>query len=505
MFEYFNLVTMPLMDKVIYFLMLACIFFSFKIKEKRDIFVNAIATLGMIGTFFGICFGLQNFDSENLVKSIPVLLQGMKTAFYTSLIGTSITIFYKIFFNLFERKDPTLEKYNQYNKTFIDHNKIMIKQNHDLFQLLQNQLSINEKIEQYNANFFQLFFDYKIANEQFILSFNDYKQKNGKFISSFEEYKVKNIMALENLSSDFKQFKNSMAKENNEAFVSALNACIKNLNEEMMLQLGENFNKFNEGMIRVVKWQENYIETIQKTEETQNNIFKNINEVCENLDKTANNITTFSNRAESILEVSKALENTLDETNKIQEGFKNNIDYMKEQLINLNNILDSLSKFGLSLNSISTDIENNTTNILHSSNSLNETIENFDNMSKNIVSKFNVILEKQEENSDNIFKNLGNTLNKTMNKINELSSMVEKEAKEISINSALQIESLHKQVNKLVLEHVNLMRTELESALKTSLINLGDELATLSEKFANDYEPLTKELAKIVEIAKKVK
>lgn len=48
---------------------------------------SLISTLGVLGTFLGITVGLIAFDSSNLNKSIPSLLDGLKTAFLTSLAG----------------------------------------------------------------------------------------------------------------------------------------------------------------------------------------------------------------------------------------------------------------------------------------------------------------------------------------------------------------------------------------------------------------------------------
>lgn len=46
-----------------------------------------VSTLGVLGTFGGITWGLLSFDTTNLNESIPVLLDGLKTAFFTSLAG----------------------------------------------------------------------------------------------------------------------------------------------------------------------------------------------------------------------------------------------------------------------------------------------------------------------------------------------------------------------------------------------------------------------------------
>lgn len=61
-----------------------------KIMEKRrwiDQLPSLISTLGVLGTFIGITIGLWFFDTDDLDNSIPKLLSGLKTAFFTSLAG----------------------------------------------------------------------------------------------------------------------------------------------------------------------------------------------------------------------------------------------------------------------------------------------------------------------------------------------------------------------------------------------------------------------------------
>ena len=48
---------------------------------------SLVSTLGVLGTFFGITVGLCNFDTSDLDNSIPLLLSGLKTAFFTSIAG----------------------------------------------------------------------------------------------------------------------------------------------------------------------------------------------------------------------------------------------------------------------------------------------------------------------------------------------------------------------------------------------------------------------------------
>ena len=52
-----------------------------------EYFPTFVSTLGVLGTFYGITVGLLAFDTGDLDKSIPGLLDGLKTAFFTSLAG----------------------------------------------------------------------------------------------------------------------------------------------------------------------------------------------------------------------------------------------------------------------------------------------------------------------------------------------------------------------------------------------------------------------------------
>ena len=54
---------------------------------------SLISTLGVLGTFIGITVGLCNFDTSDLDNSIPLLLSGLKTAFFTSIAGMVSSMF----------------------------------------------------------------------------------------------------------------------------------------------------------------------------------------------------------------------------------------------------------------------------------------------------------------------------------------------------------------------------------------------------------------------------
>jgi len=74
-------------------------------KRVVDYFPSSLSTLGILGTFIGIYLGLKEFDPRNIQASIPVLLDGLKTAFSTSLWGMGLSLGFSFLINLLTDRD----------------------------------------------------------------------------------------------------------------------------------------------------------------------------------------------------------------------------------------------------------------------------------------------------------------------------------------------------------------------------------------------------------------
>lgn len=57
----------------------------------RD-YKSIIISTGLLGTFLGILIGLWAFDTMQIKESVPELLNGLKTAFITSVVGMGLAI-----------------------------------------------------------------------------------------------------------------------------------------------------------------------------------------------------------------------------------------------------------------------------------------------------------------------------------------------------------------------------------------------------------------------------
>ena len=91
-------ITTELMTEIFIWVLLVTFAVACQLKRKnlRRNFTQyaptLLTSLGILGTFFGIVAGLLGFDTNDIDSSIGTLLEGMKTAFITSLFGILLSI-----------------------------------------------------------------------------------------------------------------------------------------------------------------------------------------------------------------------------------------------------------------------------------------------------------------------------------------------------------------------------------------------------------------------------
>ena len=70
-------------------------------RKVLELIPSIFVSLGILGTFYGITVGISDIntqaDVETMQVGINTLLEGMKTAFYTSLVGISISLIFQLF------------------------------------------------------------------------------------------------------------------------------------------------------------------------------------------------------------------------------------------------------------------------------------------------------------------------------------------------------------------------------------------------------------------------
>lgn len=110
---------------------------------------SIISTLGVLGTFAGITRGLLSFDTDHLDTSIPILLSGLKTAFFTSLLGMfGSMILNRIVSHKFDNENKISDS-EKAAKLMID----ALNNNHSALTTLlnNNNESLKKVIEEHNV------------------------------------------------------------------------------------------------------------------------------------------------------------------------------------------------------------------------------------------------------------------------------------------------------------------------------------------------------------------
>ncbi|WP_308363742.1 MULTISPECIES: MotA/TolQ/ExbB proton channel family protein [unclassified Microbulbifer] len=69
-----------------------------------------LTSLGILGTFVGIIIGLYEFSLEDIDRSIAELMEGLKTAFITSVVGLALSLLLRVFSRMLRLpSDPVQE------------------------------------------------------------------------------------------------------------------------------------------------------------------------------------------------------------------------------------------------------------------------------------------------------------------------------------------------------------------------------------------------------------
>jgi len=243
----------------------------FRKNGRSPAYVNYTATLltslGILGTFIGIVVGLLGFNVTEIDGSIEALLQGLQTAFITSLVGMSASIIYKVtgaisvFVKLenVELQDVGAEDvYRAIN----EQGKLMLESS-----LIQQQLLKDLKRAIVGGEDDTLVSQVKLLRGDM----ND----NHKTTKSMDEHLAIVKASCTEQQQYFQVFSDKLwlklqdvadtiAKSATEEVIKALKDVITDFNNNLTEQFGENFKALDESVKKLVVWQGNYSQQIEQ-------------------------------------------------------------------------------------------------------------------------------------------------------------------------------------------------------------------------------------------------
>ncbi|QIK38940.1 hypothetical protein GWK36_14140 [Caldichromatium japonicum] len=184
---------------------------------------SLLTTLGILGTFLGIAIGLLDFDPSRIESSIPLLLEGLKLAFSTSIVGIVLAIVLRLTQILGDAQArPTLAQ---------DTPAFDLK---DPVALLKLQIQLTDA--QLTAS--------RALNDQLA-------QLEGRLLDTLETQHEVQLAA-------FNDFAAKISELGSRQLIAALESVIRTFNDRLSAQFGENFRHLDVAIGRLLEWQERY-------------------------------------------------------------------------------------------------------------------------------------------------------------------------------------------------------------------------------------------------------
>jgi len=428
----------------VFVLVMGVVYFGVTSQRRRsNLIPTVITTIGILGTFVGITYGLLRFDVTNIQTSIPKLLEGLKIAFLTSIAGLVIAVFIRLYNFYMAGKEQTstegatidtlAELLEQQNKTIENQNEPLIKSLKSIEHSLVGE-----------------------GDSTLITQLQKTRTTLGDKLDLHKEL-------IENKSSEIikelREFAKKVAEDNSQALISALEGVIRDFNAKINEQFGENFKHLNESVGRLLEWQEQYrihmnelVDRFRKAGESFNNIDKNLREITGQLN--------------TVLE----LVDELDSFMKLADN----------HLKSMNDSIEAHAEMAEKAKSVFPEIESRI---------------------KALTEGFGRSVEEAIESNQSAVNKLQDALKEQSTFLTEYSDQMGQTAQKVVSELDTQIVELIKKNNNHINNQFSQFSQNMDRELNKSISSLGSQLLSLSNKFVKDYTPLTDRLRRLMEIA----
>lgn len=231
----------------------------FRRRNKFEEFVqyvpSLLTSLGIFGTFVGIVYGLYDFDAYKIDESIPVLLEGLKTAFYTSIVGMFFAIAFKLIMTFMPRSAEAIKQEFENDPAAYD---TFIALEQTKCAALQISSAVDE-IKETGASREKKLDDIAAMLSSEEEGIAEILRKILKYMQQTEEEKLDKFNEFKTeLRGDLEKFSDQMSKSATSQIIDALRQVILDFNANLTEQFGENFKQLNEAVGELVVWQDKY-------------------------------------------------------------------------------------------------------------------------------------------------------------------------------------------------------------------------------------------------------
>lgn len=244
--------------------LLTLIFHFYRYNHRTvDVAPNILTSIGIFGTFLGVALGLWHFDADDIQSSVPQLMDGLRTAFWSSIAGLL--------------------------------GALTIKLRHAL-----SHSRVQEKAEKATIN------DLDASLQQLVNAFAANKKE--PLIAVLNKNNEQTKAGMQAIVDKLDTYQERMAKANAKALVDAIEMVMKDFNTKINEQYGDNFKRLNESVISMLEWQKSYKQHLLELIDEQERTSKSMQEASKAFEYMVKHADAFNGISESLQELLTGLE-----------------------------------------------------------------------------------------------------------------------------------------------------------------------------------------------------
>lgn len=263
MMEQFSPWTLGLMAAIT---LLTFYFHFYRYSSKTsELAPNILTSIGIFGTFLGVAIGLWHFDSADIQGSVPKLMDGLKTAFWSSIVGLLGALTIKL------------------RATFEQTNRRIVSQTRAA------------TIDDLDASL-------KLLAEQM------HAEREDALPALFKYQHRQNQDTLREIIHVLEHYEERMAEANAKALVHAIETVMRDFNTRINEQYGDNFKRLNESVGKMLDWQNNYRAQLQQLIDEQERTAGSMKEASHAFEYMVKHANAFNGISESLQDLLSGLE-----------------------------------------------------------------------------------------------------------------------------------------------------------------------------------------------------
>jgi len=403
---------------------------------------NTLTSIGIFFTFLGILFALQGFDVKNIDKSIPILLDGLKLAFLSSVIGLGLSVLYRLI-EASARKEEVAGEVSAADLLG------------ELKELNANTIAVKESL---------------VGDSESSLSTQFGKLRN-----------------------DFRDFAEKMKEDGTQALVKALEEVIKDFNQKISEQFGENFKQLNEAVGKLLEWQIEYKDQVSKLTEAFQKTQLGIESVESSSSKIPEHMQKIEDAFEKADERVAQLYDAVGSLSDMRETAKNAVPELKDSVVSMttgvkDSVNEQMELLKVQMQSMK-DAQNN------SSEQIKELTSGLSNLVKSSLDQSEASFNKQMEKFNGVLDSLTMGADGVLESTQKVAQQVDQIIKNFAEEQSRVSKDIRSKIDQSMAENVDAMNQSMQDLdkgmqqqLQRALDKMGNNLAAITDTFVNTYE-----------------